>query len=314
MARVTEAFRIGPVRYGPAWGIPLMAALLLLLIAAPLPAQTGALIQKVEQGRINWLSGELQAVGEAEAQAQMWDEQVRQGVMRRQALMNGRRHLYTALKSVRINKSLTVRDLVTEDTVLREKLKGRVNNSVVLDRTVIPGERVRLRVEMKLWGSLSKMLIPDSVWYEKNSDVSSKDLDQEEMQPSAEMERHTGLIVDARGLNLEPSLVCRVYGPGERLLYGPGIVRPSIAIGRGMAGYMRDRGSALRSSRTGADPVILRAREKAASKGCEIRVSGEGSEALLSSPESIGFLRQGKVIILVGSGDGEEPTEYGLDQ
>jgi hypothetical protein len=291
-----------------------VAALLLLVFAVPLSAQTGALIQETGQGRINWLSGEMRAVGEAEARAQMWDEQVRQGVMRREALMNGRRHLYATLMSVRINKSLTVGDLVAEDTVLREKLKGRVNNSVLLDRTVVPGKRVRLRVEMKLWGSLSKMLIPDSVWYEKSSGVSSEDLEQQEIQSFDGMKGHTGLIVDARGLNLEPSLVCRVYGPGERLLYGPGIVRPSIAIGRGMAGYMRDRGSAVRSPRTGADPLILRAREKAAARGCEVRVSEEGSAALPSSPGSIGFLRQGKVIILVGSGEGDEPTEYRLGE
>jgi len=314
MARITAAFRIGRILSPAAVSISVVAALLLLVFVAPLSAQTGALIQKVDQGRINWLSGELRAVGEAEARAQMWDEQVKQGVMRRQALMNGRRHLYAALKSVRINNSLTVRDLVVKDRVLREQLKGRVNNSVVLDRTFVPGERMRLRVEMKLWGALSKMLIPDSVWYEKSSDVSSKALDRQEMQGSEETERHTGLIVDARGLNVEPSLVCRVYGPKERLLYGPGIVRPSIAIGRGMAGYMRERDSAVRASRTGADPLILRARERAASKGCEITVSAEDSEALLPSPESIGFLRQGKVILLVGSEDGEGPTEYQLDQ
>lgn len=314
MARITAAFRIAQILCRPAGCVPVVAALLLLVFAVPLSAQTGALIQKTGQGRINWLSGEVQAVGEAEAKAQMWDEQVRQGVMHRQALMNGRRHLYAALSSVRINNSLTVGDLVAEDTVLREKLKGRVNNSVVLDRTVIPGERVRLRVEMKLWGALSKMIIPDSVWYEKSSEVSRKDLDQKEMKSSGGMKRHTGLIVDARGLNVEPSLVCRVYGPEERLLYGPGIVRPSIAIGRGMAGYMRDRGSAVRSPRTGSDPLILRAREKAASKGCEIRVSEEGSATLPPNPGSIGFLRQGKVIILMGSGDGDEPTEYRLGE
>jgi hypothetical protein len=198
--------------------------------------------------------------------------------------------------------------------VLREKLRGRVNNSVVLDRTVVPGERIRLRVGMKLWGDLSKMLIPDSVWYEKSSEVSQEDLEQKEIAPAGEIQRHTGLIVDTRGLNVEPSLVCRIFGPKEQILYGPGIVRPSIAIGRGMVGYMRSRGQAVRSPRTGSNPIILRAREKVASKGCEVAVSGDAIQALLPRPGSIGFLRQGKVIILVGSGDGEQPTEYRLGQ
>jgi hypothetical protein len=290
------------------------AAVLLLLFAVPLEAQTGALIQTANQGRINWLTGELQAVGEAKARAQLWDEQVKQDVMRRQALMDGRRHLYDALKSVRINSSLTVGDRVAGDAVLREELKGRVNNSVVLDRTVVPGERMRLRVGMKLWGSLSKTLIPDSVWYEKPSEVSDKELDQDGMGLRGQIETHTGLIVDARGLDVEPALVCRIYGPEKRLLYGPGVVRPSVAIGRGMAGYMKDRRGAVRSSRSGRNPLILRAEEKAAPKGCEVTVSAEGSEALLPRPKDLGFLRRGQVIILVGSGMGDEPTEYHLGQ
>jgi len=293
---------------------PVLASLLLLALAMPLRAEAGALIQQADQGRINWFTGEIRAVGEAKVQPQLWDQQVRQDVMRRQALMEGRRNLYSALKAVRIDSSLTVRDRVTEDPVLREKLKGRVNNSVLLNRTVVPDERMSLRVGMKLWGPLSKMLIPDSVWYEKPSEVAAEELDQEEMEPSERIERRSGLIVDARGLDVEPSLICRVYGPEKRLLYGPGIVRPSVAIGRGMVGYTQDRGTAVRSSRSGGDPLILRAEDKAASKGCEVAVSAEASEKLLPRPGNIEFLRRGRVIIIVGSGDGDEPMEYELDQ
>lgn len=292
----------------------MVAPLLLLVFAMPLRAETGALVQKADQGRINWFTGEIRAVGETKARPQLWDQQVRQDVMRRQALMEGRRNLYSTLMAVRIDSSLTVRDRVAEDPVLREKLKGRVNNSVVLDRTVVPDERMSLRVGMKLWGPLSKMLIPDSVWYEKPSEVSAEELDQEEMEPSERIERHSGLIVDARGLDVQPSLICRVYGPEERLLYGPGIVRPSVAIGRGMAGYVQDRRRAVRSSRSGGDPLILRAEEKITSKGCEVTVSAEASEALLPRPGNVEFLRRGRVIIIVGSSDGDEPMEYELDQ
>ena len=291
-----------------------VAPLLILALGMPLRAETGALIQKADQGRINWFTGEMRAIGEAKARQQLWDQQVRQEVMRRQALMQGRRNLYSTLKAVRIDSSLTVRDRVAEAPVLREKLKGRVNNSVVLDRTLIPDERMSLRVGMKLWGPLSKMLIPDSVWYEKPSEVSAEELDKEEMEPSERIERHSGLIVDARGLDVEPSLICRVYGPEKRLLYGPGIVRPSVAIGRGMVGYTQDRRRAVRSSRSGDDPLILRAEEKAASKGCEVTVSAEASEHLLPRPGNIEFMRRGRVIIIVGSSNGDEPMGYELSQ
>ncbi|MEF8889251.1 MAG: hypothetical protein V5A14_04335, partial [Desulfohalobiaceae bacterium] len=92
--------------------------LLLLVLAMPLRAETGALTQKADQGRINWFTGEIRAMGEAKVRQQLWDQQVRQEVMRRQALMDGRYNLYSALKAVRIDSSLTVRDRVTEDPVL----------------------------------------------------------------------------------------------------------------------------------------------------------------------------------------------------
>ena len=314
MARISQALRIGRDRSGRAKGFSAMALLLLLLLlAAPLRAQTGVLIQQAGQGRINWSTGELRAAGESRAPAQIWDEEVRREVMVRQALMRGRQNLYSALRSLRISSSLSVRDRVDQDPVLRQKLKGRVNNSVVLDRTVVPGERTGVKVEMKLWGDLSRMLIPDSVWYEPSSEVSREDLDREAMKPSGGVEAHTGLIVDARGLDVEPSLVCRIFGPEGRLVYGPGVVRPSVAFGRGMAGYMRDRRAAVRSSRTGGNPLMLRAEGKSAAKGCEIRVSQEASEALLPEPGSLDFLRRGRVIILVGSGDGGQLTEYQLE-
>jgi hypothetical protein len=255
----------------------------------------------------------VRALGQADAGKLLQEGQSLQKVMRRLAFIDGRRHLYNALQAVRINSSLTVGDLVAEDAALREELRGIVNNSVVLDRTVVPGERMRLRVEIKLWGELSEMLIPDSVWYKQPSRPSHQDLDRSQGGSGRAME-YTGLIVDARGLDVSPSLICRIYGPEERLLYGPSVVRPSIAIGRGMAGYMEHRGKAMRATRSGRNPLILRAEDRAASQGCELRLSAEASEQLLPRPGDLGFLRQGKVIILVGSAEGQQPTEYQLEE
>jgi len=311
--------RIGPEHYlgrrGSiwVWGSAVGIAVLLLTLAAPLRAATGGFVQHMEQGRIDWLTGEVSAIGQGKAGKLLQDKQTRQQVMRRQALINGRRHLYNALQAVRINSSLTVGDLVAEDAALREKLRGRVSNSVVLDRTFVPGERMRLRVGIKLWGELSEILIPDSVWYKQPSRPSQQDLNRTQGRSGRAME-YTGLIVDARGLDVSPSLICRLYGPEERLLYGPSVVRPSIAIGRGMAGYMQHRGKALRATRSGGNPLILRAEDRAASQGCELTLSAAASERLLPRPGDLGFLRRGKVIILVGTTEGEQPTEYQLEE
>ncbi|MCF8029784.1 MAG: hypothetical protein K9K39_02685 [Desulfohalobiaceae bacterium] len=313
MARIGPEHCLDQRRRMWVWVAAVGAALLLLTFVAPLRAATGGFVQHTVQGRINWLTGEVRAIGQGKAVELLQDEQTRQQVMRRQALINGRRHLYNALQAVRINSSLTVGDLVAEDAAMREKLKGRVNNSVVLDRIVVPGERVRLKVGIKLWGKLSEMLIPASVWYKQPSRPSQQDLDRSQGRNGRAME-YTGLIVDARGLDVSPSLICRLYGPEERLLYGPGVVRPSIAIGRGMAGYMEHRGKAVRATRSGGNPLILRAEDRASSYGCELTLSAAASERLLPRPGNLGFLRRGKVIILVGSAEGQQPTEYQLEE
>lgn len=114
----------------------------------------------------------------------------------------------------------------------------------------------------------------------------------------ANLPEYTGVLIDAKGLELRPALFPRVVTEAGDEVVGPDFAEPEQIDQRGLVGYFGDRTQALTADRIGPNPLMVRALGVAGTNACDLVVSRtdagriHGSEANLEllSRCRVGFL------------------------
>jgi len=109
----------------------------------------------------------------------------------------------------------------------------------------------------------------------------------------------TSVIVDCRGLGVEAVMSPKLYDTTGREIYGTVRVSPDYAIEVGIVGYPRSMGQALRTSRAGSHPLIVRAVRVADRHRFNPVVSLEDGDRILAANSRDKFLLRTAVIFLV---------------
>ena len=124
---------------------------------------------------------------------------------------------------------------------------------------------------------------------------------------------YTGLLIDDRGLGLQPSIAPRVLTEAGHVIHGAATVARSLATGYGVAGYDDDIDRAYQSERLGgeeANPFIVRATGTAGRYAGDAIIDNFDAVQVLQADEAGDFLRQGRVIFLLGPEPAAFETAY----
>jgi hypothetical protein len=114
---------------------------------------------------------------------------------------------------------------------------------------------------------------------------------------------YTGLLVDVRGLGLQPSIAPRVLSAEGHVLHGAATVDRSLATSYGVVGYDDDIDRAYTSERLGgeeANPFVVRATGTAGRYSGDAVLDNFDAVQVLQADEVGDFLRQGRVTFLLG--------------
>ena len=114
---------------------------------------------------------------------------------------------------------------------------------------------------------------------------------------------YTGLLVDVRGLGLQPSIAPRVLSTEGHVIHGAATVARSLATDYGVAGYDDDIDRAYTSERLGgeeANPFVVRATGTAGRYSGDAVLDNFDVAQVLQADEVGDFLRQGRVTFLLG--------------
>ena len=120
---------------------------------------------------------------------------------------------------------------------------------------------------------------------------------------------YTGLLIDVRGLGLQPSIAPRVLSAEGHVIYGAATVDRSLTTDYGVAGYDDDIDRAYTSERLGgeqANPFVVRATGTAGRYSGDAILDNFDAAQVLQADEAGDFLRQGRVTFLLGS----EPAAF----
>ena len=141
---------------------------------------------------------------------------------------------------------------------------------------------------------------PDALTAPATADSLAADYDLVFFVPEAP---YTGLLVDVRGLGLQPSIAPRVLSAEGHVIHGAATVDRSLAVDYGVAGYDDDIDRAYTSERLGgeeANPFVVRATGTAGRYSGDAILDNFDAVQVLQADEVGDFLRQGRVTFLLG--------------
>jgi hypothetical protein len=108
---------------------------------------------------------------------------------------------------------------------------------------------------------------------------------------------YTGIVIDARGLALQPAVFPRIFDEDGQVLYAPESVQAEVAMQWGYVAYTRVLDSAQVESRVGKNPLLLHARRTAGPARVDVIMSREAGPQLQHAAIRL-LLAHGRVIIV----------------
>ena len=110
----------------------------------------------------------------------------------------------------------------------------------------------------------------------------------------------TGLIIDAKGLDIKPAMAPKVFDEAGNEVYGSLYVSREFAVKYGMSGYSKSVENAAKSvDRVGKTPAKFKAINASGANKCDVVLANADADIIRSSAKNLKFLQECRVIIVV---------------
>ena len=256
----------------------------------------------VAEGELDWTAGTVSVTGEG-----FVDDDVTHPVRRRllgfrAAKIDAYRKLLEIVGGVQIDARTTVSMAMVASESIRAQVEGLVTGA-----RVVPGSQIeedgyfRLGLSLDLRGDLSAAMLPGST---AAGPAIPQDL------PYADSvvvfvppKPYTGLVIDARGTSLNPSLSPRIIDDSGRVIYTAGYVDRGYAVRTGVVAYERDLQQAVVSDRIGgqtARPFLVQAIDISGLYNSDAVVTRDMGTRILMAGMEADFLTECRVVFVVG--------------
>ena len=197
-------------------------------------------------------------------------------IARRAAVADAYRQLAEAVQGVQVDSETTVEQMMLTSDIVRTKVSALIKGAVVVSEGELAGGGYSVTMQMPLFGSngLATAVIEHQTVIETfpepvpevipslpadgntGGTVNFGTLQGGENSPMAAIGGYTGLIIDCRGLALNPVMSPVVKNSDGVKLYGHENLNYDLVIRDGMASYANDMSQA---SRAGSKPLIFKA-------------------------------------------------------
>jgi hypothetical protein len=266
-----------------------VATLIVLVFAGAVIAQEAGEVTegdlKVEHGQVNWTDKTITATGSGAPDLKAPNVAVARLGAERVAKLDALRNILETLKGVRIDSEVTVENEMVTNSKMRTKVQGVARRFKVLKTKYYSDGGVDLIVQMSLDGQLASTLVESG---SKTADL-----------PQKGDAKHSGLIINAKGLKVIPALAPKILDESGKVVYSAEFLAKENLEERGVAAYFKAMDAAKKSKRVGANPLVLKALK--ASKGAKTNVvlSNADAEKLKDPETNLKYLAEGRVILVV---------------
>ena len=110
----------------------------------------------------------------------------------------------------------------------------------------------------------------------------------------------SGLIIDAKGLGIKPTLMPRITDEKDMEIYGSAYVSREFAVKFGMCGYVKNLADAQKNTdRIGATPFVVKGIKATGANKTDIVLSTADAATVQSTAQNAKFLSECRVIVLI---------------
>ena len=234
---------------------------------------------KAPQPGVNWAGQVVRATGQGApdlkaqnpAQARLGAEMA--------AKADALRNLLAQVKGISVDGSRKMGDLMEKDEI-RMRVEGVVRGFKITNKRYFSDSGVEVEIEVPL-ALLSDVVDPDTTQMLATG------------KPEGD-KSNTGLVIDARGLKVTPSLMPRLLDDGGKAVYSIDFLSSDARKQSAVAAYVQSIDDAQKSQKAGEKPLVLKA---ARATGADLQLAPEDAKKLAALNTS--FLADGKVVIVL---------------
>lgn len=221
----------------------------------------GAVAETGEKSAVDYSKRTISALGIGAIPANAANVGMARANAIRAARLDALRNLVEAVRGVRVSSETTVENSMVTSDVIKTQVEGMVRGARQVGETkYLSDSSVEVVMEVPMSGIMD-ILMPTAADAtaaavpEPNIVVTEPPPAVVSDNPGAPI---TGIIIDARGLGLRPSMSPRVLTQDGQVIYGPGSYPRDFAIQQGVVGYHKDPEAAKSDPRVVGNPLTVR--------------------------------------------------------
>jgi hypothetical protein len=250
------------------------------------PAGDDPLVQKLAHGEINWATKTVTATGSAAASNKEGSVARARLMAERGATIDALRNIIETIQGIQVSGTRNAADVMSNGEI-KSKIQGMAQGFKVVDIKYYNDGSVDVIVSMPIDENLTNALV------EQPKATSQKPRKLATDGP----EVFTGLVVNARGLGLTPSMAPRIVDEAGKTVYGAEVVSDKGRQQGGIVSYART--DEVANERAGQKPLVVKALRIADKTKTDVVISNADADKLRDPSSNLSFLIDGKVVILV---------------
>lgn len=270
--------------------------LICLLLTVPCRSQEksgdkGGCITRFENGSINWSTGEITAFGKASPDD---NTGISSDSVPGAARAAANRQIIQILKNIQITQGLTVRDYASRNDIILAGIEKTARDAMVSRQLYTSNLAVEIKVTTSMLGGFLQLILPEDI--RQIPGISPEIIP--EKNPSDSKNRYTGLIIDARELEIEPVLNPVIVSEQGHDIYSSKFISREFAVKNGVCRYVCSLEDAMNDRRMGNSPLVFKALRAGGKQNSAIVISMSDYLQLEKTTERHTFLKECRVIIV----------------
>ncbi|WP_300455185.1 hypothetical protein [Desulfobacula sp.] len=256
------------------------------------PASQYHCVTRFENGTINWSTGKITAMGMASPED---NRETSHESVPGSARADANRQIIEILKQIKINAGLSVDAYASKNDVILAGIEKTAGDARISKQYYTSALAVEIILETSMLGGFLQLVLPEKI---RQIPKINPEIHPKNDAVKTDTPPYTGLIVDARGLGVEPVLNPVIVSEQGHDIYSFVFISREFAVQNGVCKYLCNMDQALTDKRVGNHPLVLTGLRKDGKANSAIAISMSEYRILEKTTERHAFLKECRVIIV----------------